>query len=150
MKEQILRVMVLGAFLWLAAVGSAAAQQSSPSVPKFKNDAEKAAWIQANPAEYQRLSGTKGTTTPEFKTAAEKQAWVDAQNSRAKAAKQAEVSAVPNEPTFPVMKNSGNPAADAAEYDANKKAWYEAQEAALLQRKQASMAAEKSTSSTTK
>jgi hypothetical protein len=70
-------VLILGALMF---VGSSVFGQDVKQIPNFTSEAEKAAWIQAHPTDYERLSGEKVTNAvPEFKTQAEKDAWVKAQ-----------------------------------------------------------------------
>lgn len=44
-------------------------------VPKFSSEAEKAAWIQTHPKEYEQISGTN-VEAPQFTTEKEKEAWI--------------------------------------------------------------------------
>jgi|GEM_PF-1719110 hypothetical protein len=44
-------------------------------VPKFSSEAEKAAWIQTHPKEYEQISGTS-VEAPQFTTEKEKEAWI--------------------------------------------------------------------------
>jgi hypothetical protein len=68
-------VLILGAVFL---VGSSVFGQDVKQIPNFSSEAEKAAWIQAHPTDYERLSGEKVTNTvPEFKTQAEKDAWIE-------------------------------------------------------------------------
>ncbi len=46
-------------------------------VPKFSSEAEKAAWIQTHPKEYEQISGTN-VEAPQFTTEKEKEAWIKA------------------------------------------------------------------------
>jgi hypothetical protein len=64
--------------------------QKVTQIPQFSNEAEKSAWIQAHPADYERMSGEKvtpatenavGKTAPEFRTKEEKDAWVNNQKA---------------------------------------------------------------------
>ena len=72
-------VLMLGAILL---VGSSVFGQDVKQIPDFSSEAEKAAWIQAHPTDYERLAGEKVTiTAPEFKTQAEKDAWVKSQET---------------------------------------------------------------------
>jgi len=126
--------------------------QKVQDVPHFSSDAEKQAWINAHPSEYERISGEK-VTVPVFKTPEEKAAWYEAKNPQAvdptavpkfkndaekkawiekqEAAKRTkEVVINAEDPTFPKMILTGNPELDAANYAAAKDAWYAAKEAA--------------------
>ena len=44
-------------------------------VPKFSSEAEKAAWIQTHPKEYEQISGTN-VEAPQFTTEKEKETWI--------------------------------------------------------------------------
>jgi hypothetical protein len=107
------KIFLLTSLIFLAFCARSIAQNSnaSPEAPKkFANEAEKKAYYNSiNP------------TIPEFKNQAEKDAWVKSQK---KQEERKPVSAMPNDPTFPVFVNSGNPEKDNADYDAKKKEWY--------------------------
>lgn len=107
-------------------------------IPQFKTEQEKQDWIKANPDAYAKAGGTtvanaSGTdAVPEFKSQAEKDKWLaehpqnaGAASAEAKTAPAPTVpSAKPEDPTFPVYINTGNPERDAANYEVRKKEWY--------------------------
>lgn len=69
------KIKILASFVFSSLFGFS--QNQIKSLPHFKSDAEKSAWILNHPDDYKRLSGEKVTNViPEFKTQAEKDAWI--------------------------------------------------------------------------
>lgn len=115
--------------------------QEKKSIPTFSSDVEKAAWIKANPQDYERLSGEKVTNSLNSgMTAEEKTAWIKAnpeayraQGGNPEAVQSSEEPRVkeivinPNDPTFPKFVMTGNPEQDAKDFEVKKQAWYDAQ-----------------------
>ncbi len=54
--------------------------QKVQQAPRFSNEAEKQAWINAHPEEYARISGEK-VSAPEFRTQEEKATWLKNQKA---------------------------------------------------------------------
>lgn len=104
---------------FLGAVGllvgsSSIGMAQSNSMPEFKSEAEKQAWIDSNPDKYAELNGS----TKHFNSIEEKRAWIKANP--------AEYEAMKGSGVAPERKTAAIPKPERFSSEAEKKAWIEA------------------------
>jgi len=119
MKKRDYLKQIIGLVIGLVAFGAVSAQSAAPQALPMNGGAQKKAWIEANPSEYQRMGGQQGAQAPEFSTQTEKDAWVRNQDPSKDPSARIGI----DHPSFPKYVSTGNPDLDNANYESAKNEW---------------------------